>query len=67
MLTTILPCTDDDKMEVGLQAMPPSADVQFNSLLNLGTVTVNNVRTEFVEFRNEGSLDTNVTIQVIMG
>lgn len=54
---------DDDKLEVPLQALVPAPDVQFNSLLNMGTVTVDNIRTEWVDFTNEGSVDTTVTLQ----
>lgn len=41
----------------------PAPDLRFSSLVSLGSVVCGNIRTEFVQFSNEGSLEAPFAIQ----
>ena len=54
-----------ESYKLNLHAMKPAADVQFEPFVNFKFLPVNQVRTEEIEFKNEGPVDGTVNLEVL--
>jgi hypothetical protein len=59
-------CEDmKESYKLNLHALKPAADVQFEPLVNFKFLPINQVKTEEIEFKNEGPVDGTVNLEVL--
>ena len=59
-------CEDmKESFKLNLHALKPAADIQFEPLVNFKFLPVGQIKSEEIEFKNEGPVDGNVTLDVL--